>query len=74
MDTQNLGRAALQGLGMGWGDEGEAWLRSKLGEDYDEALKRIRKEYGQYAKDNPMTALGAEFAGGVIPGLATAGI
>lgn len=73
MDTQNLGRAALQGLGMGWGDEGEAWLRSKLGEDYDEALKRIRKEYGQYAKDNPMTALGAEFAGGVIPGVLTAG-
>ena len=73
-DIQNLGRTALQGLGMGWGDEGEAWLRSKLGEDYDEALKRIRSEYGQYAKDNPMTALGAEFAGGVIPGLATAGI
>ncbi len=31
--TINAARAFLgQGLGMGWGDEAEAWLRSKLGD------------------------------------------
>ena len=48
----NTARAVLgQGVGMGWGDEAEAWLRSKLGnESYETALPRIREEYGQYAK------------------------
>ncbi len=73
MDTQNLGRAALQGLSLGWGDEGEAWLRSKLGEDYDEALKQIKKEYGKYSKDNPGTSTVAELAGGFLPGVLTGG-
>lgn len=65
-------RAAVgQGLMMGWGDEAEAWLRSKLGEgDYEDLVQRIRKEYGQYAEDNPVTSALAEFGGGVAPGLA----
>lgn len=72
MDTTNLARAVIgQGMGMGWGDEGEAWLRSKLGdEEYDDALKRIRSEYGHYAKTNPGTAATAEFVGGAAPGVA----
>lgn len=67
----NLARAAVgQGLGMGWGDEGEAWLRSKLGdEDYQAALKKIRQDYGQYSAENPWTAGAAELAGGVLPGV-----
>jgi hypothetical protein len=71
-DYKNAARAALgQGLGMGWGDEGEAWLRSKLGdEDYEDALKRIRSEYGHYAQSNPGKAAALEFAGGALPGLA----
>ncbi|CAB4122551.1 hypothetical protein UFOVP37_27 [uncultured Caudovirales phage] len=62
-------RAALgQGLGMGWGDEGEAWLRSKLGGvPYEQALKQIRQEYAQYSKEYPVTSTAAEFAGGVAP-------
>lgn len=62
-------RAALgQGLGMGWGDEGEAWLRSKLGGvPYEQALKQIRQEYAQYSKEYPITSTAAEFAGGVAP-------
>jgi len=62
-------RAALgQGLGMGWGDEGEAWLRSKLsGVPYEQALKQIRQEYAQYSKEYPITSTAAEFAGGVAP-------
>jgi len=62
-------RAALgQGLGMGWGDEGEAWLRSKLGGvPYEQALKQIRQEYAQYSKEHPISSTAAEFAGGVAP-------
>ena len=57
-----------QGLGMGWGDEGEAWLRSKLGDEpYEQALKQIRQEYAQYAKESPVTSTVAEFAGGMAP-------
>jgi hypothetical protein len=65
----NTARAFLgQGLGMGWGDEGEAWLRSKLGgRPYEQALQQIRQEYAQYARENPGTAMAAEFAGGMAP-------
>lgn len=65
-------RAAVgQGLMMGWGDEAEAWLRSKLGQgEYDDLVKRIRKEYGTYSEQNPITSALAEFGGGVAPGVA----
>jgi len=65
-------RAALgQGLGMGWGDEGEAWLRSKLGGiPYEQALKQIRQEYAQYSKESPVTSTALEFAGGAAPAVA----
>lgn len=57
-----------QGLGMGWGDEAEAWLRSRLGgEAYEPALKRIRQEYAEYARQNPGTTMATEFAGGMAP-------
>lgn len=67
--VKGAARAFLgQGLGMGWGDEGEAWLRSKLGDQpYEQALGQIRQEYGQYARENPATAMAAEFAGGMAP-------
>ena len=79
-------RAAIgQGLGMGWGDEGEAWFRAKLGNSeyspewlrsmagqgsYEDLVKQIREEYGQYAKENPYTSGALEFAGGAAPGVA----
>ena len=60
-----------QGLGMGWGDEGEAWLRSKLGDQpYEQALKQIRQEYAQYSKERPFASGAAEFAGGMAPAVA----
>jgi hypothetical protein len=67
----NTARAVLgQGVGMGWGDEAEAWLRSKLGnESYETALPRIREEYGQYAKQYPITQNVSEFVGGAAPGI-----
>lgn len=65
-------RAAVgQGLMMGWGDEAEAWLRSKLGQgEYQDLVNRIRKEYGAYSEQNPVTSALAEFGGGVAPGVA----
>jgi len=65
-------RAALgQGLGMGWGDEAEAWLRSKLGQDdYETNVQRIRQEQARYSQENPFTSGAAELAGGFIPGAA----
>jgi hypothetical protein len=62
-------RALLgQGLGMGWGDEGEAWLRSKLGSgNYEDNLAKIRDEYARYSAENPYAAGSLEFAGGMLP-------
>ena len=66
-------RAAIgQGLGMGWGDEAEAWLRSKLNQSpgYEAELAKINKEYAQYSKENPFVAPALEFTGGAAPALA----
>ena len=61
-----------QGLGMGWGDEAEAWLRSKLGgsKGYEAELAKINQEYAQYSKENPFVAPALEFTGGAAPALA----
>lgn len=70
-DTLNFARALIgQGLGMGWGDEAEAWLRSKVtGRPYLEERSRINQEYGQFAQRYPIMAPATEFAGGVLPAL-----
>lgn len=67
-----VARAAYgQGMGMGWGDEAEAWLRSKLGQGrYEDLLKQIRAEQAQFGKDYPITSGAAELMGGVTPGVA----
>lgn len=71
-DTTNIARALLgQGLGLGWGDEAEAWLRSKLGgEDYESELSKIGQEYARFAKERPVLAPALEFTGGAAPALA----
>ena len=68
-DALNFTRALLgQGLGMGWGDEAEAWLRAKVGEkSYEDNLKEINQEYAKFAQQNPYAAPITEFAGGVLP-------
>lgn len=64
-------RAIGQGLGMGYGDEAEAWLRARAGQgSYEDNVKRIRDEYKQYADTNPFTANTVELASGIAPGLA----
>ncbi len=69
----NLARAfGSQGLMMGWGDEAEAWTRSKLGDEpYEQALAEIRGDYGQFAEENPWSQGLGEVAGAVIPGIAS---
>jgi hypothetical protein len=68
-DALNFTRALLgQGLGMGWGDEAEAWLRAKVGEkSYEDNLKEINQDYAKFAQQNPYAAPITEFAGGVLP-------
>lgn len=72
-DAINTVRAVLgQGLAMGFGDEAEAWLRSKLGdEEYENALKEIRGEYGTFAKESPYLQVGGEFVGSAVPAVAS---
>ena len=68
-DLGNYTRALLgQGLGMGWGDEAEAYARSLIGgSDYNKELAAINKDYGQFAQEHPITAPLTEFAGGMLP-------
>ena len=68
-DAANFTRALLgQGLLMGWGDEAEAWLRSKIGERaYEDELADINREYGEFARRRPIASLATEFAGGALP-------
>jgi hypothetical protein len=58
-----------QGLGMGWGDEAEAWLRSKLpgGRSYEEEVADLRRRYAEFQERNPVGANVAEFVGGALP-------
>jgi hypothetical protein len=68
-DSLNFARALIgQGVGMGWGDEAEAWLRSRItGRPYEGERARINQEYNQFQERNPYGAPIAEFAGGVLP-------
>jgi hypothetical protein len=65
----NSARALLeQGVGMGWGDEGEAWLRSKLAnEDYGTTLADINKKYSKYKEEYPVSSTALEFGGAAVP-------
>lgn len=71
--VRNTARAVLgQGVGMGWGDEAEAWLRSRLpgGDTYEKEKAKIDREYARYARKHSILAPTAEFIGGVLPTVA----
>ena len=65
----DIARSVLgQGLLLGWGDEAEAWLRSKIGDDsYDETLARIQQSNQAYRDEYPVASIGNEVIGGLIP-------
>ena len=66
---KDIARSVLgQGLGLGWGDEGEAWLRSKLGDErYEDALAEIQASNQAYRDEYPVASIGNEVIGGLIP-------
>lgn len=71
--VRNTARAVLgQGLGMGWGDEAEAWLRSRLpgGKSYEQELKNVNQDYARFARKHNVAAPALEFVGGVLPTVA----
>jgi len=67
----NFARSVLgQGVGLGWGDEAEAWLRAKSqGTDYRDELAKLNQEYAQYAQEHPVLAPVGEFVGGALPAI-----
>src|SRR6478609_7163863 len=74
-EVRGLGRSAASGLTLGFNDEIEAYLRSKLGsEDYDTLLGRIRDQQKDFGGKYPVSSTVAEVAGGAAPILATGGI
>lgn len=68
LDNEYYRALVGQGLMMGWGDEAEAWLRSKLGNRaYEDEVRDIRKRYADFQERNPTGANVAEFVGGALP-------
>lgn len=71
-DSLNFARALIgQGVGMGWGDEAEAWLRSRItGRPYEDIRSDINRQYGEFSQRRPYLAPAAEFTGGALPAVA----
>lgn len=65
-----------QGVGLGWGDEVEAFVSSKFNDkSYEENLKNIQKQIEDYKDQSPILAYGGEIAGSFLPtGLAGIGL
>jgi hypothetical protein len=64
----NIGRAGMQGATLGFGDEAIARVRSKLeNRPYEDLLAEERASYKQFSDQYPLTSLGAEVVGGIIP-------
>lgn len=73
--TAGLFRTFLgQGVALGFGDEIEAFVRSRVnGTDYESELKDVRKEIDQFKKQNPNLAFGSELAGSFVSALVPGG-
>lgn len=66
-------RSLAQGATLGFADELEAAGRSLFpGQTYEGALTDIRGKLKAYKEDSPLSALGYEALGGIVPGLAAA--
>lgn len=65
-----VARAGVNGAAFGWGDEGEARIRSLLGGGEYTALRDdIRAKNSAFASENPATSLAANLAGGIATGM-----
>ena len=71
-------RQVGQGVSFGTTDELEAYVRSKMPDsfgygDYDEEIKKVTSEIGEYVEENPGSAAMAEIAGALmVPGMVIA--
>lgn len=64
----NFGRAVGQGLGMSFGDEAIARVRSMMERrPYDQVLAEERAAYEAFTKQHPGVALGTEVISGLLP-------
>jgi hypothetical protein len=64
----NFGRAVGQGLGMSFGDEAIARVRSMMERrPYEEVLAEERAAYEAFTKRHPGVALGTEVVSGLVP-------
>jgi hypothetical protein len=73
MSFANIGRAVGQGLGLGFGDEAIARVRSKMeGRPYEDVVREEREAYEKFQSRYPFAALGTELASGIIPTLGLA--
>lgn len=70
---KGIGRALLQGLTFGFGDEIEAGLRSAVGpETYRETRDQIRRDQAAFKQEHPVIGTAAEIGGGLgsaLPGV-----
>jgi hypothetical protein len=72
--TESALRGGAQGLSFGFADEATARLESiTKGIPYEQALQESRAAYKQAQEANPITYLGSEVAGGVLPALIPTG-
>ena len=69
------GRAFVQGVTFGFGEEIEAFARSIIpgGPEYKEIRDELREKLAQYRTTYPGEALSVELAGALVPALATFG-
>jgi hypothetical protein len=71
--AKGLARTALQGLTFNFGDEivaGARALNPFERKSYEQLRDEERASLARFAEQNPMTALGSEIAGGVVPSVA----
>jgi hypothetical protein len=68
LSLANIGRAVGQGLGLGFGDEAIARVRSKMeGRPYEDVVREEREAYEKFQSKYPFVALGTELVSGAIP-------
>jgi hypothetical protein len=72
--TESALRGGAQGLSFGFADEATARLESiTKNKPYEQALQESREAYKRAQEANPLTYLGSEVAGGVLPALIPTG-
>lgn len=69
-------RTLAQGITLGYGDEAEAYVRSKFSgsKDYDELLQEVRSNVAEFKKAKPVLGAGLEIGGAILPSIVPAGL